>query len=326
MRPLWTPDQDTAPLPGALPWLLTVLLLVFALALWSSPPHAQGSCPGVAPFPGAVCVNGGWLPSTHPLAQQAQTPVPPPPTTATQPGHLEWGPGTYIGITEEIPLANLPLRIRPRTGEPDASFRATWSGAGKVFTAPASYQGPIAIIESLGSLIFPLFNLPATMAVDDLTVVGHPGQDCVRLQAHSVELHRPFFQGCDTALRVVRAVGVRVEGGTLAGRVRGLWLDGTEPGMNLQGGGETDLSITTFSMRGTRVTGAAESGIRIEHGRAITLAELRVEGNPGAAVLAWPDWRDDVQAVVLRDSWQERNGQGIVDPRHLVSVQGGGAW
>ena len=50
--------------------------------------------------------------------------------------------------------------------------------------------------------------------------------------------------------------------------------------MNLQGGGETDLSITTFSMQGTRVTGAAESGIRIEHGRAITLAGRASKATP----------------------------------------------
>ncbi len=29
-----------------------------------SPPASEGGCPGSAPFPGAVCVNGGWVPGT----------------------------------------------------------------------------------------------------------------------------------------------------------------------------------------------------------------------------------------------------------------------
>jgi hypothetical protein len=43
------------------------------------PPPPPGGCPGSAPVPGWVCVNGSWLPPDHPLAR-GSAPPPPPPT------------------------------------------------------------------------------------------------------------------------------------------------------------------------------------------------------------------------------------------------------
>ena len=60
-------------------WLL--LMIVLASACRSVPAHAQAA----APFPGAVNIDGGWVPCSHPLAVAAgrgcpgSTPAPSPP-------------------------------------------------------------------------------------------------------------------------------------------------------------------------------------------------------------------------------------------------------
>lgn len=302
------------------------LALTLTCSLLAAPLSAQ--CLSVSPGPGWVCVGTGWLPPGHPgipTTPAPPTPPPPPSSGSLTPGPLQWMAGTSIGAVVELGLTELPMSIRPVAGTNVRDYR------GKVFTAPAAYRGPIAIIESLGSIVFPLFNLPRRMAVNDLTIAARPGQDGVWLAAHDVEIRRLLVVDGDTQLRVIRSVGVLVEGSTFGvspGQVttRGVWFSGTAPGMNLQGGGETELSITSFTMRDSRITGAAESGIKINHGRNSTLANLRIEGNPGAPLIVTPDWRGDVQAVVLRDSWQEANGAPMWNPGGVVSVQGGGTW
>lgn len=315
-------------------WRLWGSVLASALLFQSAEPRAQG-CTTVQPGADWVCVAGGWLPPDQvtappPTAPPAEPP-PAPPTGPTVPGPLQWMGGTAIGETIELPLAQLPMSIRPVSGTNVREFR------GKVYTAPAAYQGPIAIIESLGTIVFPLFNLPRRMAINDLTIAAKPGQDGVWLAAHDVEIHRLLVVDGATQFRVIRSVGVLVDGSTfgtsplpdhsgMRTSTRGVWFSGTAPGMNLQGGGETELSITSFTMRDSRITGAAEAAIRISHGRNITLEGLRVEGNPGAPLNVTPDWRNDIQAVVLRDSWQENNGHAMWNPTGVVSVQGGGSW
>jgi hypothetical protein len=89
-------------------WLLTALA------------HAQ------APFPGAVSVNGGWVPCDHPIAVDAgngcgvQAPTPPvPPDFPTPPCPEPFNP---YGVTDEVLarcLSKPPLK-NPWTGAPFA--------------------------------------------------------------------------------------------------------------------------------------------------------------------------------------------------------------
>lgn len=331
----WTNDPIRRQRPSTWTLLLWVGVVAAALLLQSAAPQAQG-CTSVKPGADWVCVAGGWLPpgaAPQPPSPPV-TPPPAPPSGPVVPGQLQWMGGTSIGETVvlgEDPAWPLPLPIRPIAGTNVREYR------GKVFTAPASYQGPLTIIESLGAIIFPLFNLPRRMAINDLTLAPKPGQDGVWLAAHDVEIHRMLVVNGNTQFRVIRSVGVLVTGSTfgtsprpdhsgMQTSTRGVWFSGTAPGMNLQGGGETELSITSFTMRDSRIQGAAEAAIRISHGRNITLEGLRVEGNPGSPLNVTPDWRNDIQAVVLRDSWQEANGHPMWNPNGVVSVQGGGSW
>lgn len=48
-----------------------------------TPTPTPSSCPGSAPVPGWLCVDGGWLPPDHPLASPTPTPTPSPTPTPT---------------------------------------------------------------------------------------------------------------------------------------------------------------------------------------------------------------------------------------------------
>ncbi len=67
------------------------------------PPPAPGGCPGTAPFPGAVCVNGGWVPGTTSGGSTGGTTSGGCTTSAPGTGWVcvngGWVPGTTTGST-----------------------------------------------------------------------------------------------------------------------------------------------------------------------------------------------------------------------------------
>jgi hypothetical protein len=75
--PLEVPGSAVA---GAVPVFTSageVTALVFTcrdgqvfVRIYGGPAAAPASCPGLSPFPGGVCQDGGWLPSNHPLVRR----------------------------------------------------------------------------------------------------------------------------------------------------------------------------------------------------------------------------------------------------------------
>ncbi|HAM23220.1 MAG TPA: hypothetical protein DCQ04_13320 [Actinobacteria bacterium] len=309
-----------------------VLILAVAVALWPAHTAAQG-CASANPGAGWVCINGGWLPPGHPGIPTAP-PTPIPPTAPPMPSStLAYGPGFPMGeIVEFVP----PLRLAP-SYFPDLLVngqyqpgrqRLTVTGAGKVFrpVPTPGYTGPLVIIESLGSMTVPLLNSTATFVVQDLTIQGlDPSQPCIQVQAHSVVLERVVTADC-AGVDVRRAVDVQIIDSLFARGTRGLWLRGEGPS-----GLDGPNSVTHTRIASTRFEGfIGPEVILVSHGLGIVFDRVVVQGNHGAALRVqrsadWPSAR--IEGIVVRDTWMEANGGGIIDPLGVVRVEGvTGTW
>lgn len=309
-------------------WLLPALL-------WTLVPSGAVAVQGCAtanPGVGWACVNGGWLPPGHPdipTAPSGTPPAPIPPTAPPLPSPtLVYGPGFPMGeIVEFVP----PLRLAPSYFPDlvvDGAYqpgrqRLTVTGAGKVFrpVPVPGYTGPLVIIESLGSMTVPLLNSTAVFTVQDLTIQGtDPSQPCIQIQAHSVVLERAVTTDC-AGVDIRRAVDVQIIDALFARGTRGLWLRGEGP-VGLDG----PNSITHTRIASTRFEGfTGPEAILISHGLAVVFDRVIVQGNLGAALRVAPAGR--VEGVVLRDTWFEANGGGIIDPTSAVRIEGvTGSW
>lgn len=311
-------------------------IVVAVLLLLASAADAQ-VCASANPGPGWSCVNGGWLPPGHPgipAAPSGTPPTPIPPTAPPIPSPtLVYGPGFPMGeVVEFVP----PLRLAPQFF-PDLVVngayqpgrqRLTVTGAGKVFRPipTPGYTGPLVIIESLGSMTVPLLNSTATFVVQDLTIQGaNPSQPCIQIQAHSVIIERAVTADC-AGVDVLRGVDVQIVDSLFARGTRGLWLRGEGP-VGLDG----PNSVTHTRIASTRFEGfTGPEAVLISHGLGIVFDRVIVQGNRSVALrvqrsTAWPDAR--IEGVVVRDTWFEANGGGVVDPGGVVRLEGvTGSW
>lgn len=301
-----------------------VLAVIVCVTAAPSAEGAQG-CGSANPGPGWVCVNGGWLPPGHPGIQSGTPPVVALPIPSPT---LVYGPGFPMGeIVEFVP----PLRLAP-SFFPDLLVdgqyqpgrqRLVVSGAGKVFRAVPTpgYTGPLVVVESLGSMTVPVLSSTAVFVVQDLTIQGiDPAQPCLQVQAHSVILERVVTTDC-VAADVLRAVDVQILDSLFARGVRGLWLRGQGPA-----GLDGPNSITHVRVASTRFEGfTGPEAILVNHGVGVVFDRVIVQGNHGAAlrVQPAPGWPDAaIDSIVVRDSWFESNGGGLVDPLGRVRIEG----
>lgn len=106
-----------------------------------SPTPPASSCVTASPAPGWVCVNGGWVPATHPLATGAAPPPSPAPTVPTVPAPpvastctsikpgADWvcvnggwvPPGSPLAIGTPVPAPQPPVPTAPPAPAPSGS-------------------------------------------------------------------------------------------------------------------------------------------------------------------------------------------------------------
>lgn len=309
------PTGDT--LPSAW-WLVAAVIIAWLLSVGVG--SAQG-CTSTAPGSGWVCVGGGWLPPGHPGIPTG-APAPPPPS------------GSHPSLAWQAPLSMGPIETFTPPMILTAQQARVVSGAGKVFRPNSStYRGPLVIIDGLHAMqAVGLTNhgYPPRFVVEDLMVHGYPGQTCIELRGVNVTIERAIVAGCDDGLRIELAVNVSIRDSLFSANRRGLHIRGNGPQPGTTGVLAGPITVTTVTISSTRIAGSTgPEAVLIGHGLGVLFNDQTIiEGNAGHALVVTPGWPGAaIQKVLLRDTWLEANGGGIVDHVGAVRLEGiTGSW